>query len=41
MDKVSNYQLSKYTQSLETPKKEGKQADYKETGETPTVPENN
>ena len=26
MDKVSNYQLSKYTQSLETPKKEEKQA---------------
>ena len=30
MDKVSNYQLSKYTQSLETPKKEEKQADYKD-----------
>jgi len=41
MDKVSNYQLSKYTQSLETPKKEEKQADYKETGETPKAPENN
>ena len=41
MDKVSNYQLSKYTQSLETPKKEEKQADYKETGEAPKAPENN
>ena len=41
MDKVSNYQLSKYTQSLEAPKKEEKQADYKETGETPKAPENN
>uniref|UniRef100_A0AAU8ATV3 Phage protein n=1 Tax=Dulem virus 214 TaxID=3145691 RepID=A0AAU8ATV3_9VIRU len=41
MDKVSNYQLSKYTQSLETPKKEEKQADYKETKETPKAPESN
>ena len=41
MDKVSNYQLSKYTQSLETPRKEEKSADYKETGEIPKAPENN
>lgn len=41
MDKVSNYQLSKYTQSLETPKKDGVEANYKETSDTPTAPENN
>ena len=41
MDKVSNYQLSKYTQSLETPKKEEKQADNYRDWETAKAPEDN